>query len=265
MKRTLVRLGITAALLLTMAAFTNFGFAQAKKAPSAAPPQVQPYRILAMKVKPGVGIAWESFLKTDLVPALKKAGVRQFSVWKTAQFGEFGDYFLMSTMESLAALDGPNPLVKALGQEGATALMAKLQTFVSSGRSYVIEPQANLTIEPKSGYDLKMGVLVTNSVAPGRTEEFEKGFKGMMAVIKKTNAKGFLTARVGLGGNPNEYTTLVPFDSFADLEKFIPAFIKAAAEVKLAPEASGVVMHRKYEVISQVPELEIEPSPKAAK
>jgi heme-degrading monooxygenase HmoA len=264
MRRTLLCLCTTAVLLLT-ALFANFGFTQAKKAPSTAPPQAPPYRVMAMQVKPGMGIAWENFLKTDLVPALKKAGVHEFSVWKTAQFGGFGDYFLMTTMESLAALDGPNPLVKALGQEAAAALMAKLQTFVASGRSYVIEPRANLTIEPKPGYVLKMGVLVTNSVAPGRTEEFEKNSKAVMAAIAKTNAKGFLTARVGLGGDPNEYTTLVPFDSFADLEKFIPAFMKAAAEVKLLPEA-GVVMHRKYEVISSIPGLSIEPpAPKAAK
>jgi hypothetical protein len=191
--------------------------------------------------------------------------VKQSGVWKTAQFGDAGNYLLTSRMESLAELDGPSPLVKALGQDGVAALMTKLQRFVASARMYMITGQTNLSIAPKSGYVAKMGVLVTTSVAPGRTEDFEKNFKEVVAVIGKTNAKGVLTAKAGLGGNPNEYTTLVLFDSFADLEKFVPAFTKAAAEAKLAPQ-TGIVTHQEMAAISNIPELSIQPAaPKAAK
>jgi quinol monooxygenase YgiN len=116
-----------------------------------------------------------------------------------------------------------------------------------------------LSIAPKPGYTPKIGVLVINSVAPGRTEDFEKSSKEVIAAIGKTNAKGCLAFKMVLGGDPNEYNSLVLFDSFADIQKFGPAFGKALTEAKLGPDA-GTVIHREYTVIGYVPELSIQPA-----
>jgi hypothetical protein len=51
--------------------------------------------------------------------------------------------------------------------------------------------------------------------------------KELSAVIAKTNAKGALVGQIGLGGNPNAFITLVPFDSFDDIGKFPEAMAKA--------------------------------------
>jgi heme-degrading monooxygenase HmoA len=264
-KRTSVYLCIIATLLLLTAVIPAIGFTQGSKAQSAASPQQPAYRITAVTVKPGMGLEFENVLKSDVLPAMKKAGIKQSGVWKTVQFGEAGNYLMTAPMQNLADLDNPSPLVKVLGQNGMAALTAKLQRFVAGAHMYMITGRNDLSIAPKPGYVVKMGVLVTTSVAPGRTEEFEKNFKEVVGVIGKTNAKGVLTARVGLGGNPNEYTTLVLFDSFADLDKFVPAFMKAAAGAKLASQA-GIVMHQEYATISNIPELSIQPpAQKAAK
>jgi hypothetical protein len=65
--------------------------------------------------------------------------------------------------------------------------------------------------------------------------------------------------RLALGSNPNASTTVVLFDSFADLDTFGPAFMKAIAEAKLFP-ASGIVVQRGYQVISKIPELALQAS-----
>ena len=36
-----------------------------------------------VQVKPGMGLEWESYLKRDLIPALKKAGMNRMGVLKT--------------------------------------------------------------------------------------------------------------------------------------------------------------------------------------
>ena len=102
-----------------------------------------------------------------------------------------------------------------------------------------------------------MGTLITVDVTPGRTEEFEKGMKGVMAVIAKTNVKGVLSGRVSLGGNMNQYTALVLHDSFADMEKNSAEMNKAMAAANLAP-VTGIVVHMKNEVIRLIPELSIQ-------
>jgi len=259
MRRSSLYLCITLGLLLLVAALTNFGFTQSKKTQSTAPPQEQAYRIITVTVKPGMGPEWENFLKNELIPAMKKGGVKQYGVWRTAGFGDPDNYLLTSPMGSLAELDDPSPLVKALGQDGVAALAAKRQRFVANARTYMITTKTNLSIAPKSGYVLKRGVLATNTIAPGRTEDFEKNYKEVVAAIGKANPKGVLTAKLGLGGNPNEYTTLILFDSFADLDKFVPAVGKALAEAKLAPQ-TGIVMHSERTVIMNIPELSIQPA-----
>jgi hypothetical protein len=243
--------------LLIAAGFTTFGYSQAKPAQAAAAPQAQTVmRVLDVQIKPGMSIEWESYLKNELMPSMKQSGLQMLAVFKTAQFGKYDNYFLISPLTGLAQLD-TNPLVERLGAYGAASLMAKIQQFVDSSRSYMITGRSDLGIAPPSGYAMKMGVLARTAVAPGRTDDFEKGTKEMMAVIGKTNAKGVLVSKVGLGGNPNEYLTYVLFDSFADLEKFPQAFQKAAAEAKLAEQSAGVAMYAEWSVIVLDPNLSI--------
>ena len=64
--------------------------------------------------------------------------------------------------------------------------------------------------------------------------------------------------RVILGGDPNQYNVFVLFDSFDDLDKFIAAFRRAAAEAKLAPAPAGVVAHTEWAVYRYRPELSIQ-------
>ena len=83
----------------------------------------------------------------------------------------------------------------------------------------------------------------------------------MLPIFKKTNVKGILTFKGVLGGDPNEYGSLVLFDSFADLGQFPAAMGKAAAEAKLGPMPQGVVLHTEQTTVRLVPELSL-PAPK---
>lgn len=247
-------------VLLFSAMFTTNGLSQNKPAQGAASPQAQaPLKITELQVKAGMGMEWENFLKDALKPALQKAGVQQFGVWKTEQFGIADKYLIVTRINSMAELDNPAPLVKVLGQFGVATVMSKIQELTYGARFYMVSPVADLSIPPKAGYVPKIAVLATTTVAPGRDQEFIKNGKQGVALIGKTNAKANIVGRVSLGGNPNEFISCVMFDSFADLGQFPQAYAKAVAEVKPTPQAAGVVLNNEWVVIRYIDELSIRP------
>ena len=195
-------------------------------------------------------------MKKDFIPAVKKGGVK-LGASKTKEFGVGDRYMFTWPITSLTEMDGPDPFEKALGPDGLVVLLANIQRCVEGTRTFMLNIREDLSNPPAQGYVHKMGVLVTNTVAPGRTDELEKNTKEMAGVIAKTNAKGFLVGKVGLGGNPNQYLSYVLFDSFADIEKFIPAYVKALAEAKIVQQP-GVVTSTTMEVYGAIPEMTIE-------
>jgi hypothetical protein len=242
---------ITAALLMTVT-FTDFGFAQAKHAQT----QEQAYQVTSIKVKSGMGFEFQAFLKNEVIPIMKKGGVTELQIWQTA-FGDPDEYVMLSLLKSMAELDAPGPFA-AIGPDGMVVLISRLQRIVASIRSSIIVSRSDLTIAAKPGYVPKVGVLVTNSVAIGREQDFVKSSKAVIDAVGKTNAKGVLSSRLSLGGNPNDFYTLVLFDSYADLDQFGPAFVKAIQEAKL-PSETGIVTQRQYEVMRYNSELSIQP------
>lgn len=251
MKRGSLYLCVVSAVLLIATTITELALAQAKQ-----PQQEQAYRVASIKVKSGMGMEWANYLKTELIPAMKKNGVTQLETWATA-FGDPDQFVMLIPIKNMAELDGPGPLA-TVGQDGRDALMAKLQRIVDSARFSIIAAQSNLTIPVKTGYVPKLGVLVTNTVAIGREEEFNKTSKIVMTAAGKANAKGFLSSRLVLGGNAGDHYAVILFDAYADMEKFVPAFVQAINEAKLAPQP-GMVTQRQYEVLRYVPDLSVQP------
>ena len=208
---------------------------------------------------------WQDLVKNELVPALRKGGVSEYIVLRTATFGGSGEFLLFRRIRDAAELDEPNPMVKALGQAGAAALSAKLTKATASMRTIGIETRPDLSILP-SGYDPKLLAMTRTSVAPGRTAEYEKYSKEFLALAGKTNVKGVLVARVSSGGDPNEYWQSILVDSFADLQQIGAALGKARADAKLAPMPAGIIMRAERSMWRVVPELSIQsPAQKPAK
>ena len=87
----------------------------------------------------------------------------------------------------------------------------------------------------------------------------------MLPILKKGNAKGYLTNRVGTGGDGNEYLSAALVDSFADYEKWTATLLKEGYD-KLASKRAGIIMHQESAVYRYVPELSLpQPATQAAK
>jgi hypothetical protein len=116
-----------------------------------------------------------------------------------------------------------------------------------------------------SGYQPKLVAVAIQSVAPGRTADFEKVIKEQMKIAAKANIKGVLVSRVNNGGDPNEYWVSYLLDSFADFDELGPAYRKAIAETKILPPPAGIVTHVERSIFQFAPELSILPAaPKAS-
>jgi len=250
MKRRSIYLGIIAAALLMAMVFANSGFAQAQQA------QIQMYQVTTIKAKSGMAWDFAAFMKNEVVPLMKKNGLNEMQTWTTA-FGDPDEFDILMPLKSMAELDGPG-MFASVGQYEREALVAKLQRMVASTQFSIIQSKPDLTIAMKPGYVRKIATLMTNTVAIDRDEDFIKSSKNVMAAVRKTNAKAFLTSALSAGGNLSEYYTLCLFDSFADLDKFGEAYMKALTEAKLAPQ-SGIVTKRELKIMRYAPELSIEP------
>ena len=246
-------------LLLIIAVCAPIGLAQT---PTPAP---QYYRVQTIKLNPGMSDEWRKFYQAEILPGLKKAGIKQHSVWGVVQ-GNVRQYFIITPLDSLAQLDEPGPLAKALGQEAARAINMKQTRFIAEWQGNIGVVRPDLSIAPTSNEPVKLGVLLTETIAPGRTADYEKWVKEhTLPLTKKTNVKGVLVGKTFLGGDPNEYHVLALIDSYAEIDKFQTSYAKAAAELKLSPvPPPGVFARREFLVVRYMPELSIRPESQKA-
>ena len=258
------RCNLKISFLLTISALllaVCIGFAQTQTPPAA--PQF--YQVQVVKLQPGMLGEWTKFYETEILPALKKAGVKQYSVLSVAQ-GDVRLRIIIRPLESLTQLDEPGPLAKVLGQEAANALNQKLSRFYSEWNSYVTVGRPDLGIAPTSSEPAKMATSIRTVIAPGPTAEWEKYIKeSNQPAAKKAESKGVLVGKILLGGDPNEYHTYLLFDSYADGVKFSQAITKAKADMNLATAPpAGVVAHTETLIVRYVPELSIRPEQQKA-
>ena len=247
---------IRVALLgLLLAALAPLGYAQT---PPAAPIG---YRVQVIRLNPGMGDEWRQFYQTEILPVLKKGGVKQHTVLRTS-FGDVRQWIIVSPVESLAQLDEPNTIAKVLGPEAAQALNRKQARFITDWHLHFVMARPDLSLPATSSEPAKLMLSIKLTVMPGRAAEYEKFVKeNVMPVNKKAGGKGVLAGKVVMGGDPNEYRTLLLFDSYADMGKFEMARAKAAAELKLSPAPpAGVVANIEVTVVRPVPELSIQPA-----
>jgi hypothetical protein len=247
------RLSIGFCILLLVGVFINtVCFAQSDEAPQ------QLYTFSYFQVKAGMSIEFEQFVKNSL-PAIREMGITQMTVFKTSNFGISDKYLFIWPLRDPAVMDSELSESQSNVPVGLVSVMSALQRMVVSSHDFVLIPRPDLNVPPKEGYELMLIANFTIGTAPGRSEDFEKVAKKVMAAIGKTNVKGVLIGKVGLGGNLDEYIMSALYDSFTEMTNNEAAVQKELAAVDLTP-LTGVVYYRTSEVLVRVPELTIRPA-----
>jgi len=235
---------LCAALALGYVAAAQTPTPQAPNA-SARPPGSQLFNVTVVHIKPELLTEWQEWQKSEAIPTLQKGGVKERNVWQTV-IGEGFEYAMLTPIENFAQRDGQNPIVKALGEQGAQAYAAKNRRFLSSSRTLVIATRPDLSYTPERKEPPTLGVLTLSSIAPGRMTDYENHVKtDVLPMQKQAQAPGYYVSQTIFGGDGNEFVSMSLVNTFADLDKGPPAIrvLGAAGAAKLSTKATGIITH----------------------
>jgi len=279
MKRTTWRvlslaLCIAMMTLLAVAQNTTAQKAAPKKAPTekakamADAQQQQWSSISVVRVKPDMVAEWQDLQKNVVNPALKKAGVKERSVFETAIFGESYEYVVLTPITSFAQYDEPmSPLRKTLGEDAFRDYAAKSRRCVVSVHTYGELGRLDLSYMGKMATMTgppKLAVVNSFSVVPGRAAAFESLVKiDILPVMKKADVIGYFVSQSMFGGDGNGYTSVAFFDSFAEIGKGSPMqrVLGPAGAAALFAKFAGVVAHQERVIARFNPELSFSTAP----
>ncbi len=111
----------------------------------AAPAATTRYQVTVVRIKPDMITEWIDLQKNEVIPALKKGGVKERTVLQTA-IGNSFEYTVLTPYPSFAALDSPPVQVQVLGAEAAARLASKVRKCVDVQRNYLINRVNDLAI-----------------------------------------------------------------------------------------------------------------------
>lgn len=196
-------------------------------------------RVTISHVKPDMLNEWVDLQKNEVVPALKKAGVKTRTVYASGLFGPAGEYLVTQPFNSPAEFDGPSPLVKALDAPGAARLNEKLRKSLVSQNSYMntrFDDASNLLQTPPS-----VIISVRYRIAAGKMQDFRDLVKSdVLPVYKKAKMQLTVNQR-GPGANPNDVTMVTGYMKFADWDggPFLTHELGQAAADRLNAKFAG--------------------------
>ena len=89
--------------------------------------------VTEVRVKPEKIAEWLALERNEVVPALKKAGVKRYTVFQTL-VGDTNEFVIVRPLPTFAEFNGGGPLEGALGDKAA-ALIAKLRNCPKTRRT----------------------------------------------------------------------------------------------------------------------------------
>src|SRR2546423_7390987 len=268
--RSIVRVAVVVVPILAYFTIAPSGTAQqpasATKAQSAAQtpvakpppaPKREMFQITVVKIKPEMLDQWLEFQKTETIPMLKKAGVASRDAWQTATFGEGFMYAFVTPIENFSQYDGDTPPVRVLGADCARAYGVKNRRFIESTRTYAEQMRPDLSYDIKMTAPPKFALLSEIQVAGGKTSEYEAFLKSDVVPVMRKAKVGYAVTQTILGGDVSAFTSLVFYDSFADIGKGHPfqRVLGVEGERQLLVKGSAFVTHVERSVIRYVPDL----------
>lgn len=213
-------------------------------------------RVTVTHVKPEMVNEWLDLQKNEVVPALKKAGQTSRTVLVTSLFGNAQEYLIITPFEKYADFDSGNPMIKALGEQGAARLQSKLLKCTNSTTSYAVTRMAELSNVLEGPPPARL-VTARYRITPGRMQDFESLMKSDVLPVYKKAKTSLTVNRRGPGANTSEVTLGTGIAKYADLDggPFLTKQLGAEGAAKLNAKFTGIRTLVEVVVRSRVPEL----------
>jgi hypothetical protein len=174
-------------------------------------------RVVFNHVRPDMINEWVDLQKNEVVPALKKGGVKTRTVYATGTFGATGEYVVITPFEKFAVFDGDNRVTKALGSTGAARLLEKGRKCLVSQNAFATTQLSDLSnVIP--GAVPAVVVLARYRISPGKVQEMENLVKSDILPVYKKAKVGLTVTRRGPGANTCDVTFGTQLAKYADLD-----------------------------------------------
>jgi hypothetical protein len=97
---------------------------------------------------PGHGQEYTAAIKTDLLPSVRKAGIKSFSLWQVWFGTEQSQYLSLIALDKWASLDQSDPIVAAMGNEAYQRYGNKTTPMIAQVREDVYRFRPELSYLP---------------------------------------------------------------------------------------------------------------------
>jgi hypothetical protein len=214
--------------------------------------------VTQVRVKPAMIDTWRTLERDQVVPALKKAGVKQYTVFETL-VGDQTEFVIVRPLPSFAEFDGPDLLEKALGARGAAALNSRLRACIDGSHSRIENSRDEFFLNPGTA-----GTLFVSRyrAMPGRAGDYMNFVRNeMMPLARRAQQNGTfagwsVTTSVQ-GSEPNLITLNMFYSDFAPLDGPPPlaATLGPQGVAEFLRKGAGLINQVEQSVLKRVADL----------
>jgi hypothetical protein len=209
---------------------------------------------------------YEATMK-EITAAYKKAGAAARVVVQTV-LGDLMEYTSIVPLANFAEMDGPSPLVKALGEAGSQRLLKKSGAYLNSVHRVTALAMPDITIMDPTASPGEYAAVTIWRLFPGKGAEFTAFMKDdYLPAMRKAEVKNFWVSRPIFGGDLDERFTVRPMQKLAELDGG-PLTTKALGAEKaqaLNAKLSKIVESTHYSIVRVRPDLSMMPAPPPTK
>jgi hypothetical protein len=177
--------------------------------------------VFSYKVKPEMRAEFEAVQK-DVTAAFRKAEVPSRMVMQTV-LGDMNEYVTVTPLPKFAAMDGPTPVARAIGEEQAAKLQHRNRTTITGAHRLVTVARPEFSIDGPAEQPGELALVITLHPVPGRAFEMEEMMKTeILAACKKAGVKHMWVSDVVFGGTAGTKIIVMPVSKMADFDQPSP-------------------------------------------
>jgi hypothetical protein len=200
----------SAALLALILATPSTSTAQTE------PPPPQWQVITTVQIRPEFRAEYEACQK-EVSAAYKKAGVPYRVVVQTL-FGDLTEYTAVAPLSKFAEMDGPTPIVKALGDAGAQKLLKRMGAYMVSIHRVGMLSLDNISIRSE-GDPGEYAHVMTFHLRPGKGNDFAAFMKdSYLPALRKAGVANAWMNEPVFGGDTNDRLLVMFMHKVAEID-----------------------------------------------
>ena len=211
-----------------------------------------------VRVKPAMIDTWRMLQRDRVVPALKKAGLKQYTVYETL-VGDQTEFVIVRPLPSFAEFNGPDLIEKALGARAAATLSSRLRDCIDGSHSRIENSRDEFFLDPGTA-----GTLFVSRyrAMPGRAGDYMNFVRTeMMPLARRAKQNGTfagwsVTTSVQ-GGEPNLITLNMFYNDFAPLDGPPPLAATLGPEgvAEFLRKGAGLISQVEQSVLKRLPDV----------